>query len=328
MKLKLKKRTIILPPFLVAKSYIPLEDVPRSLVTINKPNPYKPSPLKPILSNSSSFNNQLIDKVALLMGAEYTDYAQKKIIERLPGCHLDIQNAYKLLTEQYGYKPANINILMDDTKYNPPTRDNILNQLDKIVKQCQQNSNIKYITLYYSGHGTSIKDTTGDEDDGNDECMVPCDFHENGLITDDILHDRFWTKLPTTVQQVTFISDSCNSGTIFDLPFLYQPPNQTQVSTKRKDDFKHSITHPLIISLSGCRDPQTSASAYNLQKNFQYEGAMSFYLRQCLVNHQYKIPMNILMDELRAKLKMGGFSQIPQLGLSRNIKPSTITTLF
>ena len=81
MKLKLKKRTIVLPPFLVAKSYIPLEDVPRSLVTTNKPNPYKPSPLNPILSNSSS-NNQLIDKVALLMGAEYTDYAQKKIIER------------------------------------------------------------------------------------------------------------------------------------------------------------------------------------------------------------------------------------------------------
>jgi len=334
MRLKLKKPTTpFLPILLSAKSYTP-SDVPRSFLSSKLPSNSKPIktpekvPQKPVPIKTPDKPNTNSEKIALLMGAEYTAYAQKGILERLPGCHLDIQNAYKLLTDRYGYKPNNIHLLMDDTKHDSPTYANILNQFDILVDKCQKNTNIKHITLYYSGHGTSIKDINGDEHDGNDECMVPCDFQESGLIIDDILHDRFWTKLPNTVQQVTFISDSCNSGTIFDLPFLYQPPDQTQIFTKRSDDVKHANTYPLVISLSGCRDPQTSASAYNLQKNFQYEGAMSFYLRQCLVSGKYQVPMNKLMDELRTKLKTGGFSQIPQLGLSRDLKPSTITTLF
>lgn len=39
--------------------------------------------------------------------------------------------------------------------------------------------------LYLAGHGSSVPDTSGDEDDGNDEALVPVDFGEAGLINDD-----------------------------------------------------------------------------------------------------------------------------------------------
>ena len=36
-----------------------------------------------------------------------------------------------------------------------------------------------------SGHGGQVKDVSGDEDDGNDECVYPVDFKQAGQIIDD-----------------------------------------------------------------------------------------------------------------------------------------------
>lgn len=37
----------------------------------------------------------------------------------------------------------------------------------------------------YSGHGGQSRDRTGDEYDGFDETLIPCDFKTNGVIIDD-----------------------------------------------------------------------------------------------------------------------------------------------
>ncbi|CAN0392663.1 unnamed protein product, partial [Hapterophycus canaliculatus] len=39
--------------------------------------------------------------------------------------------------------------------------------------------------MHYSGHGGSVKDTSGDEADNMDETMVPVDYQSSGQITDD-----------------------------------------------------------------------------------------------------------------------------------------------
>lgn len=36
-----------------------------------------------------------------------------------------------------------------------------------------------------SGHGGQVKDKTGDEDDGYDECIYPVDFKRAGELVDD-----------------------------------------------------------------------------------------------------------------------------------------------
>lgn len=39
--------------------------------------------------------------------------------------------------------------------------------------------------MHYSGHGGSVKDHTGDEEDQKDETMVPVDYAKSGQIKDD-----------------------------------------------------------------------------------------------------------------------------------------------
>lgn len=272
-------------------------------------------------------NQNPSSKLALMIACEYTTYEKLQKAQRLPGCHIDIKLAQKMMMEQYGYKANEFILLLDESSSMiQPTKSNILNQLDRVVMECNT-KNISQLVIYYSGHGTQIRDITGDETDGMDECLVPCDYIESGFITDDVFSERLWSKL-TMNTKVTCIFDCCNSGTIFDLPFVYEPPNRLTRDPKLKND-KFTKPLPLILSISGCRDPQTSASAYKLEKTIDWQGALSFVLRETLKENNYNpLKMNILLDTIRKKLAKRNFTQIPQLSVSRDVLPSSITTLF
>jgi len=74
--------------------------------------------------------------------------------------------------------------------------------------------------LHYSGHGGSVKDEDGDEEDGYDETLVPVDYKSSGHIVDDDIHDILCKGLPRGVR-LTAIVDCCHSATVLDLPFTY-----------------------------------------------------------------------------------------------------------
>lgn len=75
------------------------------------------------------------------------------------------------------------------------------------------------VVITYSGHGTRVPDTSGDEPDGWDEAICPADLWSNGVIVDDELHELFAERHPGT--RAVMISDSCHSGTVsrFAAPF-------------------------------------------------------------------------------------------------------------
>lgn len=41
-----------------------------------------------------------------------------------------------------------------------------------------------------AGHGSQCPDETGDEDDGLNETIFPCDYRKHGIILDDELNQR------------------------------------------------------------------------------------------------------------------------------------------
>ena len=312
-------------------------------IPINSTKPIVISaPSLPLIKSSSQ--STFDDKMAILIGCEYVNYALQKKLDRLLGCHNDVRLFQQLLEEKYKYNKSNIIVLSDETKsHTQPTTQNILKTLKDTVEKCKT-QNIKKIVFYYSGHGTQQKSNDKDELDGKDECMVSCDFLTNGLITDDVLHDVFWTKIPQHVQ-VIGVFDCCNSGTLFDLPFTYNSSTNVVLSTLRKQDTinngnnsnsnnsnnnsnnsnsnSNSNNTSLIMTLSGCLDMQTSASAYNLERNVKWEGAMSFCLRQVLIKYDYKpISLSILIEEIRTCLKKYNFTQVPQLAFSKKLNPS------
>ena len=63
-----------------------------------------------------------------------------------------------------------------------------------------------------------MPDTSGDEDDGMDEILIPGDYKESGQIVDDEIYDEFVTQVRAGVT-VTAMIDCCHSGTAMDLPY-------------------------------------------------------------------------------------------------------------
>ena len=68
------------------------------------------------------------------------------------------------------------------------------------------------LVITYSGHGTWVPDSSGDEPDGRDEGLCPWDISSAGPLLDDDIRTMF-SQRPNGVRLV-LLSDSCHSGTV------------------------------------------------------------------------------------------------------------------
>jgi hypothetical protein len=103
-----------------------------------------------------------------------------------------------------------------------------------------------YFIFYYSGHGTSVPDKDGDEEDGKDEalCLVTPQgkIDWDAFMTDDELSQQLAEHFPE--QKIIILSDCCHSGTISD----FDSPAWGEIQA---------------VSISGCTDDQTSGDTGN-----------------------------------------------------------------
>jgi len=259
-------------------------------------------------------------KSALLIGSEYVAYASQGRLERLPGCHADLWAIRDILVAHYGFVDNQMTILTDaSSMFSQPTSQNIRNAIQVQIDKAKAHPNID-IVLYYSGHGTQSQCKKGDESDGKDECIVPCDFLNAGVIIDDDLAD-FFVQLPALCKCI-LITDSCDSGTIFDLPYVYNAGKEVKTNDKCPT-FAASI-----IALSGCKDPQTSASAYNLERRQGWRGAMTVALEEAWKALGYQANVGSLIEFICKFLKDHNFSQVPQVSFSLPITDLTQVKFF
>ncbi|RPD59961.1 hypothetical protein L226DRAFT_462816 [Lentinus tigrinus ALCF2SS1-7] len=153
-------------------------------------------------------------KRALCIGINYFGQSAE-----LKGCINDARNVSQFLQEVWGYRQDDIVMLTDDAT-NPrqiPTKDNMLQAMQWLVNGAQPNDSLFF---HYSGHGGQTKDLDGDEADGYDEVIYPVDFEYAGHIVDDIMHEIMVRPLPPGCR-LTAIFDSCHSGSVLDLPYIY-----------------------------------------------------------------------------------------------------------
>ena len=148
-------------------------------------------------------------KKALLVGINYTGSEYE-----LQGCINDVDNFYTLLTKFFGYKPENIVCLTETlTSPNHPKKQTIMDAIDWLLFNQTEGDNLVF---YYSGHGSNTEDLNRDEKDRKDEVIVPLDFENAGVITDDWLKSNLVDKVKNNITLYSFF-DSCNSGTVLDL---------------------------------------------------------------------------------------------------------------
>ncbi|WP_432987529.1 caspase family protein [Dactylosporangium sp. CA-233914] len=193
------------------------------------------------------------------------------------------------------------------------------------------------VVITYSGHGTWLPDTNGDEPDHRDEALCPHDIAENGPLLDDELHDLF-ALAPEGVRTV-LISDSCHSGTLTRLahaptpplaltpldvtaphvlparprflpPSTFLPPQgylraAAATKTPRKPD-----PRPTALLLSGCTDPEYS---YDATFDGRPNGAFTYVALTTLAGLPPKATYRDWLNAIRATLPSETYPQTPSL---------------
>lgn len=241
-------------------------------------------------------------------------------------------------------------IILTDDQRDPimvPTKANIIRAMEWLVSSARPND---ALFLHYSGHGGQTKDLDGDEEDGSDEVIYPVDYKTAGHIVDDQLHQILVNPLQAGTR-LTAIFDSCHSGSVLDLPYLYSTKgvlkepnlaaeagqgllkafssysqgdlagvgsalfNFAKTAYRGDDGYKKTVqtkTSPAdVIMWSGSKDDQTSADATIAS---QATGAMSWAFITALKQdpkQSYVELLNSVRDVLQTK-----YTQKPQLSCS------------
>lgn len=237
-------------------------------------------------------------KKALLIGINYIGTANQ-----LNGCINDTTNLKNFLVNNKYYNESDLTMMNDTLKGDLyPNRQNILKQMNNLVTFAQANpTKTVLLFLQFSGHGINVRDTNGDESDGYDEAIVPVDYDKAGLIVDDDIRANLLNKLTSNVK-LTVLCDSCHSGTILDLKYNYfdgSKPYTTEV--------KITETVCDVVSISGCRDNQTSADTTISGTG---QGAMTGAF---IKNYKDEISYKNLISGMRTWLAQGRYTQVPQL---------------
>ena len=225
--------------------------------------------------------NKLITS-ALIVGINYTGtpYA-------LNGCINDANN----MREFVSARGCDKILMMTDKDLVKPTRINILAGLTNLLLTTNEGETSMF---YYSGHGTNIADTNGDETDGQDECIFTLDGR---LIVDDEMNTIIKKYLKSNAT-LFILCDCCHSGTLFDLKYNYNE----DTNLVKDVDLSGNVYY-----ISGCRDSQVSMETFT---NRQSQGALTNAFLSTESSNWKDFITN-----LRSKIQ----GQTPQLSTSKHV---------
>ena len=144
---------------------------------------------------------------ALLIGVGAYPYLPED--KQLSGPPHDARAMKRFLVEHWGFSSSDVRVLLD----HDATKTGILDALHNWLPSASQPGD--RIVVYFSGHGTWVKDVNGDEADGRDEAFSPSDSGRTKSSDDLILDDEIAVAFSRLAdRQVLLIADSCHSGTV------------------------------------------------------------------------------------------------------------------
>jgi Caspase domain len=148
-------------------------------------------------------------KYALLIGIN--NYEYPNAVSPLAGSVNDVEDMRQVLIGKFNFPPENILVLTNAQA----THAAIINAIKTQLIAKAHPGDI--VVFHYSGHGSQMKDVTGTMASGLDETIVPYDSRDPQGKVFDIsgaeLHPLL-VQLAGKTPNVTFILDSCHSGTL------------------------------------------------------------------------------------------------------------------
>ena len=235
-------------------------------------------------------------RTAFLVGINYTG-----TINELYGCINDTKNVEDLLKTKYNF--TNLTLLNDETP-EKPTKQNILKGLQTLLSNTVSGDTAFFM---FSGHGTRTVDFNKDENDGQDEVIIPIDAYSiNTCILDDELNRMIRNTLKPGAKLVALF-DCCFSGTVLDLRYTYGYPDNTNQSETAGD----------VFMISGCTDQQTSTDTVApINGKEMASGAMTYAFLSTI---KETASMGDLITKMEAFLKDNGYMQRPLLSSGKKV---------
>ncbi len=272
-------------------------------------------------------------RTALLVGINYRGTENE-----LNGCYNDVVNVAHYLRTILGYAPSAIRVLTDGNRGSTfpasvaPTRQNILAGMAALVAGMVAGDEAVF---HFSGHGSLVRDTNGDEVTGLDSCLCPLDYNApasagGGVVTDDELRTLLVNKVPRGAR-LYIILDCCHNGTGCDVRYKYEDfsvllrPTPVPVWRTQQKAFannKYAITAGEVYMISGSRDEQTAADAYI---NNAFAGALTYAVFAILRANQANISAyswSSLLRDVRHFMRVNRYTQIPQVMTGQLITPA------
>jgi uncharacterized caspase-like protein len=240
----------------------------------------------------------------------------------LRGCVNDVNTMAATLEEVYGFARSDLTLLLDEQA----TKAAMQQQIAALVDGASAGD---VLYFHYSGHGSNVPDTSGDEADHRDEILCPHDLDWNDPLIDDWLRSTFDRLHPKA--SLTVVMDCCHSGSNTREPprppggpepeviarFLANPDDverggaftgtPRRLGRRRPGQDVHDvdITETLV---AGCRDDQTSADA---DINGVFNGALTYYLVNAIRDDPEGTYRSI--HAATAAGLYGNYPQVPQL---------------
>jgi hypothetical protein len=219
-------------------------------------------------------------KRALLVGINNYKYADR--ISPLAGSLNDVADLRQVLIGKFEFLPENIMVLEDSQA----THAGIMNAIQNHLIAKSQPGDI--VVFQYSGHGSLMKDPTGKKISGLDETIVPYDSRDPEGKVFDIsgteLHQAL-VQLASKTKNVTFILDSCHSGTLVRgarvrfIPADTRDIPASEAATIRGLTVSESGTSPKFAYISAATSKENAFEHFAGGKD---HGALIYFLTQQL----------------------------------------------
>ena len=253
-------------------------------------------------------------KLALLVGINNYKYSDR--ISALAGSLNDVEQMRQLLIGKFEFPPENILVLTNSQA----THAGIINAIQTHLIAKAQAGDI--VVFHYSGHGSQMKDVTGKMINGMDETIVPFDSRDPAGTVFDIsgaeLHPLL-LLLAKKTKNLTFILDSCHSGTLVrgarvrwveaDTRKPPQLPDYSVAAT-REVGAANEGTSPKFAAIAAATSRE---SAFEHFVDGQDHGALTYFLAKQLSTAKAGTTYRDIMDNVAGNVTAYYPGQHPSL---------------
>jgi len=257
-----------------------------------------------------------VNKRALLVGIN--KYRHSNAIPSLSGSVNDVEDMKALLIGKFNFLPENIMVLTDEKA----THAGIISAFENhLINKAQRND---IVVFHYSGHGSQMKDVTGESPSSLDETLVPHDSRDPENKVFDISGSELkplFRRLAEKTKNITVILDSCHSGTLVKSahPIRMIPQDQRQPPAGAKSAGvdrglvglspkpENKFTYALIAAAS------SKEVAFEHSADGKPRGALTYFLTRALRNAGAGATYRDIMDGVMGAVTLNYPAQHPQL---------------